>query len=534
MPISKPEVLAWCAIALLFVAIVYGQSGFGLANDSYQYLSEARHISNGQGLQTSIIHFDVERAHGRLPAPLTTFPPGYPLAIAALSFFGIPLETSGVVCSLLAVLALVPLLAFAAGRMQLSGTAARLAIALVSTNAVAATFGTFVMTEAVFTLLSSAALTAVIAAEAAYSSSGQRVVRLLFFSGILAGLAYCTRYAGLFLVGTLGFFHTARALFLGRKEWPGRVLAIGAPLIVMAPVMLRNLAYSGSWKGGNTKAVFNPIAPALGTVKYGLYHSVFGWKQAHWGVGEILVLIGVVTAVFLVIYLFKERRVTANLYPKPVELLLLMYVGLYFLAMVYLSITSVIDVSARTFYPLFPAVGLLAGAAHDRVHALTEKNSRWSQALKTAVVLVIAGYTLANFPSLFNSPRDYPHVELLRRLNEPSAREETAAQWLAAHVPAESTIFSSCGQATGYVLHRNTVSLVNRQYSDEIWNEPHTAAAMERFGSEWLVLYPGAQCAYEQRDSEFLDSLAGGRSASPRFQLALSRPGVVVWKRLSP
>lgn len=45
-----------------------------LHNDSFQYLSEADAIVAGQGARTSLIHFEVEYAHGSIPAPLTTFP----------------------------------------------------------------------------------------------------------------------------------------------------------------------------------------------------------------------------------------------------------------------------------------------------------------------------------------------------------------------------------------------------------------------------------------------------------------------------
>ena len=79
------EMLLWGALGL---AIAFSMLAFRpapLSNDSFQYLSVAKNIRQGNGIATDLVYFDTERSHGRIPAPLTTFPPGYPAVIAALS-----------------------------------------------------------------------------------------------------------------------------------------------------------------------------------------------------------------------------------------------------------------------------------------------------------------------------------------------------------------------------------------------------------------------------------------------------------------
>src|SRR5262249_18015901 len=61
-----------------------------LSNDSYQYLSVTETLRTGHGIETSLVHFDVERAHGTVPAPITTFPSGFPMAAAAVTKLGVP------------------------------------------------------------------------------------------------------------------------------------------------------------------------------------------------------------------------------------------------------------------------------------------------------------------------------------------------------------------------------------------------------------------------------------------------------------
>ena len=68
------------AMALLSIVYVHSK-GVRLSNDAYQYLSIAENLRTRGKIATSIVHFDTERARGRLPAPETTFPPGYSLAL---------------------------------------------------------------------------------------------------------------------------------------------------------------------------------------------------------------------------------------------------------------------------------------------------------------------------------------------------------------------------------------------------------------------------------------------------------------------
>ena len=88
-PVGRREIAVWClaAVALLFGRLAISD-GPSFVNDSYQYISVAGNFRDGRFAETSIVHFDTERSAGRIPAPLTTFPPGYPLAIAALPGLG--------------------------------------------------------------------------------------------------------------------------------------------------------------------------------------------------------------------------------------------------------------------------------------------------------------------------------------------------------------------------------------------------------------------------------------------------------------
>ncbi|HEX6267629.1 MAG TPA: hypothetical protein VFZ81_12120, partial [Burkholderiales bacterium] len=125
------EILLWCllaALAILLRAQVAG--GPELGNDSYQYLVTAENWRLGEPAATSIVHFDPERTHGRIPAPVTTFPPGYPLLVALLSSAGLSGEQAGVLLSALATLALIAMFGRATAVLGVPPAAARVLIAL--------------------------------------------------------------------------------------------------------------------------------------------------------------------------------------------------------------------------------------------------------------------------------------------------------------------------------------------------------------------------------------------------------------------
>ena len=65
-------------------------------------MSEARNILAGRGFATDIAYYDEHHRLGRFPVPQTVFPPGFPLAIAAVARAGIGLQPAAFVVCLVA------------------------------------------------------------------------------------------------------------------------------------------------------------------------------------------------------------------------------------------------------------------------------------------------------------------------------------------------------------------------------------------------------------------------------------------------
>ena len=95
------EIAIWGALAALLCGLLLAATGYQrLSNDGYQYLSVVDNLSAGHGVSTNLVHFDIERAHGTIPAPLTTFPAGFPVATTVFHAMGMASQSAGVAVSL--------------------------------------------------------------------------------------------------------------------------------------------------------------------------------------------------------------------------------------------------------------------------------------------------------------------------------------------------------------------------------------------------------------------------------------------------
>ena len=194
---STASVWAWTVACAILIALrIY--SGFApyLANDSFQYLSMAQNALQGHFGYSSIVHFDAERSFGVVPAPVVTFPMGYPLVIALISRLGVPLETAALLINVLSTIACVyQHWVVRRALRSLGGPCATFAVFVI--NAPVTEYGTSALTEPPFTLpiLGGTALRV-----SARLHQGKVSPWLWIAVGLAYGSAYFVRYAGLFFV----------------------------------------------------------------------------------------------------------------------------------------------------------------------------------------------------------------------------------------------------------------------------------------------------------------------------------------------
>jgi hypothetical protein len=530
--LSFTEIALWCLLYITVLAgILYHAGGPGLSDDSYQYLSEAENIDQGHGLTTSIVHFDTERAHGRVPAPLTTFPPGYSLAIAAISRTGLASETAGLLLSVASLILLVPLIACAAAMLELNLMATRVALVLLLGSFAAGLYATAVATESLFTALALAALVCLLLHERAIAGTPAAVA-----GNLLVGCACWVRYAGLFLFIAVGTYLVWQAFRRRDRRAVTAAACLVLPAALISSLLLRNVSLTGSWKGGNTKAVTHPLAAVLKQFGVSTYHLFFGeGVPTRLSALQVTLCLGLILLSVLLFVNVARVRSSSGIHTAlgsafPHAGLLLVYVVVYNAGMLYLGMFSVISFGSRMFYPLLPVYLLLSGVVFTRVQASTSARST-PLAWTVCAAIIVGSYWGINLENTIAHRAVSPDRLVASSFALPSETGGTLRSWFDANVPVSATVVATNGQATAYALKRKIVSLVGSNFSEQRWGEEELRTLMQQYDADFLILYPHIDPMIEpvQQESPFLRALIAGQR--PQWlQLAAENSQVMIFR----
>ena len=210
-------------------------------------------------MATNLVHFDTERSHNTIPAPLTWFPAGYPAAIAGVSLAGVNYETVSLLISITSFVCVTWLLWWLMRIMDPSPWAARTAILCWLLNSQAISYSVSALSEGLFTMCGLASLLFLIYADEI--GNNPHVWICWMGSGVMAGLSYWVRYAGIVWVLAFLLFLMVQ-IVSGNKSKQSRRSAVAAGallLLLVIPLMIRNEILVGDWKGGNNTSVELPI-----------------------------------------------------------------------------------------------------------------------------------------------------------------------------------------------------------------------------------------------------------------------------------
>jgi hypothetical protein len=535
------EVTLYALVLLTVAALrVAAAGGPYMHDDSYQYLSAAENLRARGTASTSLVFFDVERSHGVIPAPLTTFPSGYPALIAVLASTGLRPELAGWLISLVAAIAVVVLLGHAGRVLSLAPFATRVAVLGWALNAHAAMFATAVLTESLFTAVSLAGIVLLLPRPDASPGGGWRIAA----GGLLVGVGYHVRYAGLFFAAALHVW-ALREVRRGasRRAWLGALALCDA---VAGAVVARNLLLTGTWMGGNGKTVIRPlwsVVRRLGFSAGDMLLGASGWLRPPWHfrVYSLLAaatLAGATAMTALLAWAFFRRgstRAAGGRWPA----LVLLCATVFCLGTFYAGATTVISFGVRMFVPVLPLALLLLGAA--LTHAWGAAAARLAVRRNALLAVLAVAYAGVNLATVRHLDLDTPHVAAARALEGAMPDGGSLASWIARAVPPDAVIASTVGLPTGHLLHRRTLATVNDTFSDLRWTADVTRTEMQRFGASYLVLFPEALRGPTSRpgapeplgpalDSPFLRALAAGDCPS-WLELAARNERAMIFRR---
>jgi hypothetical protein len=522
----------WVLLALLCTHWMRSFRPLPLSNDSYQYLNVADNVNHAHGVATSLVHFDTERSHGRIPAPLTTFPPAYPVVLAATSDISGSLEGGARLVSGICYAGTAGLLIFA---LMLAGVTAfvrQMILCVFCANAVNLEFSAAVLTEPLYMLISTAAVVALLWVEAllwadtrSQETLTPTAIAVAVLAYVLSGLAYWIRYAGLFLiVAVVGF---ALLQFLLHRNRTRAFYLAGAfiPIVCAGGLMLRNIHYVGTWKGGNDIQVHNALKALVADYARAQLHLALGQHQVIFGIWETMLLVGGLGVFALLIAGLKSSRPLPS---NSVTLLVLLCVVVYSAGMFYAGLRTVISFGTRMFLPILPLYLILLGVGGSWLMVRWARGTQ-SVLLKAGFLLATFGYVGINARDLYEPTPPAEHEILAKQYAEPTSDGQPLLKWVDSNMAANDAVAAAEGQATGYLLHRPTMSLVGSQYSREHWECDEVKNQMKRFGAHYLILYkPPASNIDEQSlltHSHFVATAVSGQPPCG-FVIATENPDI--------
>jgi hypothetical protein len=259
------------------------------------------------------------------------------------------------------------------------------------------------------------------------------------------------------------------------------------PAILAGALIARNVGISGTWKGGNEMSVHHSAKSVLTEYVKGHLHLAIGGHALTVGVWEVLLVIGALGfSIVVAALLLRGGRPKAVI--EPSVILVGLCVVVYSAAMFYAGMRTVISFGMRMYLPLMPMYLLLFGKGMD---LLTRGRLRGKAGglAGAFLVLVVVGYAGVNARDFRMASRPARYKELESLFAMPMAGGQPLREWVEGNIASTQTILSVEGQATGRLLRRQTVSLIEPEYSLTRWECNQLQRESERFTAPYLIVY---------------------------------------------
>ncbi len=500
----------WSLVGLTALTIAAGglaaratRAGVGLSNDSFVYLSAARHLAEGRGLLVSpCVSYEggTWAALGENPVTLTHFPPLYPAAVAALGRLGLDLRESARWLNVVLFsvnVAIFGLALFGRCRSDIPPLVATLWIVL-SFDLIY--LHVMAWSEPLSLALGFGGLTIL---GSWIDGRGPRSAGLLL-AAALTGLAAVTRYAGVVFigVGVAGLLAIGSSPQMLRRK--NTILFGGFASLPMLCLLIHNSANAGRLV--NRRLEFHP--PELVRLRE-LVSTLVSWvipanlpapERIAVGAGAL------VGAVVLHFWLrrakpVRDQRIVRLSPPRALERLLTLFVPAY-LVFVLASMTffdRAIPTDFRLLAPLHLAVAALAAFAADGLAT----RSGLPRRIRTVIVVALALLLVVKYSSATR------FADLAGRHGLELSVTERTSSLLASvrRLPAGVRVYSNLSAMTSFLADRPVWPIATARYSEDAtiayynWGPsaevPAEVAELGRFSHPVQSLRDG--CLYNMR-----------------------------------
>ena len=497
-----------------------------LGHDSFQYLSAADNALAGRIGYTSLIHYDVERSFGVLPAPMVTFPSGYPLAIAFVSLVGVSTQTAALLLSAASTIACIPLLFWLGVQLGFSRAIRNVVVACFVINGIVSEYCAAALSEPLFMFLTLVGIASLVKARSHRNGDG---LSYWLAAGLALGAAYFVRYAGLFFIVGLSILMVRYLMTRERLLARGHAIALAASSVFVIAGVARNILLVGNWRGRGEMLVSNPLLSVLVQTIQAINGLILGVGTARNAPGGTFVPKALFAALLFVgvawlAWARWRKRSTAIEQQPPIfdvgtDLLLLS--AAYVACMIYAGHTSSISYgAARHFLPLIPLILLLLGLLLRFLLPKLEQHATGRRLPLAALAISFCCYAYLNL-LVIRKPRIDEEAVVAEQFKSGGSGAEASRAAVLSVIGPQGVILANNGQAVGYFLGRPAISTVGPTFSDIVWDEVTVRATIQRFHVAAVVISGPVQGQSDDEadiPSPFVQQLAQG-TAPPWLKL---------------
>jgi hypothetical protein len=508
------------AVMLLTAATLMASYDKRLINpDTIQLVDATRHLLAGEGFSSSIIYYESQLQFGRVPAPLTVWPPGFSWLLYLPMKFGFSGEATAFVLCAAAHLA-TALLMFIVARRFAGMWIASIAASAWLLHASAQTIVLALYAEPLYIVFMVASYAALVQA----GKESEWPLRWLLVAGLAAACSILMRYSGVLWPAAAGLWLLVTALRTRTWQPIRAAIFFGAlPALTTLGLFWRNYLLSGRLSGGQFE--YGGPGSIVIVAQHLFWESnvVLGRLLRLWPVVFVIVL-GVLGLAALL--LIRRLRVgeTRNV-AIGLAVANLVVQGAFLVASAIES--SIVFAGYRYWLPLLPFLAILLSAvASDAVAAVRARSelskALWPVAIAASVAL-LAVSSSAELALRWPIRTAHPTMEILE-------------QGLAERLPDGRTVrdvlesSSDSGKPLlGYLEHRLSmqtgravIGLTDARYTGRTWTDAEVKRLVEVEGVEQVVFFPRAFDPKhpDNANQPFWDDLLAGQVPSwlrPRY-----------------
>ena len=483
-------VLTLCIIGTTYhLNSLYKKSLMGA--DTAVYISVAKNILKGKGFSTSIIYYDEDRLTGKIPAPETVFPNGYPFLISLVMMLGVsPAYSAFIICIVCFNLIGIELYLISK-KFNYSNI---LYIFII----VSWFFSTYIwyyvlscLSELSFIFFTTTSTYLLLLNELKNSKI------YVFYSSIAAALSYTIRYVGIFFILSLIIYFIYKYLKNRNRDSSTNIMIISLiPTVSVVATILRNYLVVGSIRGSSR---YLPESTITDTI-YGIYSAFCGFsgfsKKAlfSFNIPSLLIAISVFIFIFLLsIFIrngFKEKLFVHNNTPRILFIkFLFIYIMVTFVILTYFNIKSIEPIEKRYLVPLVPMITIIIA---EIFHSLRKYKIISTKKLFIGIYFIIFAFLSGqtNVYSTIEKRKKNNYFNIIYEALKGPDTSENLKVFINEIIKNEKIVLGNATEYLGNILNVPVIGLTSRTYHKGNWSFREVHYTIRKFKIEYVIFFP--------------------------------------------